>query len=252
MLSLGLFGVLGFVGSGHCVGMCGPFVLGYTRPGESRWFDHVLYGLGRATTYSFMGGLASALGQTLQALLGLRAFLLVTAGLLMVYLALGQLHWLPQRLPSLQRWRWYQQVTQAMFARQTWYRTYPLGLWLGFIPCGLTAIALAFAITQSIPTAVAGMFLFGLGTMPAMVGFGLLVQQFKVPRLEQFTAGLMGILGMLTLWMGLALWGWVPQPPQSALLMRLHPSSPPGLPAAHDPGMPGGHAMPGMSTPAGP
>ncbi|MEQ9549382.1 MAG: sulfite exporter TauE/SafE family protein [Coleofasciculus sp. G3-WIS-01] len=225
MLSLLLFLALGFVGSGHCVGMCGPFVMGYTRPQSNPWYSHVLYGLGRSTTYAVLGFLASSFGQIIQGLLGLRASILIVAGLIMVYLALGQLHLLPVQLPPVQNWRWYQKSMGRLFASTSWYRTYPLGLLLGYIPCGLTAIALSLAITQPIPIATVGMFLFGLGTMPAMVGFGLLIQRLKVPKLQRYMAGAMAVLGVLTIWMGIHRLGWLPAPPQSALLMRLHPTS---------------------------
>lgn len=225
MLSLYLFLVLGFVGSGHCVGMCGPFVMGYTKPQSNTWHSHVLYGLGRATTYALMGFLTSSFGQVLQGLLGLRASILILAGLIMVYLALGQLHLLPVRLPSIQNWRWYQKSIGRLYDSEQWYRTYPLGVFLGFIPCGLTAIALSLAITQPVSLAAIGMFIFGLGTMPAMVGFGMLIQRLKVPRLERYMAGVMALLGVLTLWLGIHGLGLAPKPPQSALLMRLHPST---------------------------
>lgn len=225
MLSLSLFLALGFIGSGHCVGMCGPFVVSYTQVKNNPWYSHVLYGLGRSTTYAFLGFLASSLGHGLQNFLGFRASILVVAGLVMLYMALGQLKLFPRKLPSIQHWRFYQKTIGRLYASDSWYRTYPLGVFLGFIPCGLTAIALSLTITQSVPVATLGMFIFGLGTMPAMVGFGLLLQRLKLPRLERYMAGLMAFLGFLTLWMGLHRLGVMPQPPQSALLMRLHPTS---------------------------
>ena len=236
MLSLYLFLALGFVGSGHCVGMCGPFVMGYTRPRSNSWYSHLLYGLGRSTTYAFMGLIASSFGHILQGLLGLRASILILAGLMMVYLALGQLHLLPLQLPPVQNWRWYQKSVGVLYASNTWYRTYPLGTLLGFIPCGLTAIALSLAITQPVPLATMGMFIFGLGTMPAMVGFGMLIQQLKVPKLQRYMAFVMAILGVLTFWMGIYRLGWAPAPPQSALLMRLHPTTLPTGGMEHHPG----------------
>ena len=228
MLSLYLFLALGFLGSGHCVGMCGPFVMGYTKPQNNRWYSHVLYGLGRSTTYALMGFIASSFGHVLQSLLGVRAGILIVAGLIMVYLALGQLHLLPIQLPSVQNLRWYQKSVGLLYDSNRWYRTYPLGVFLGFIPCGLTAIALSLAITQAVPVASLGMFIFGLGTMPAMVGFGMLIQRLKLPKIQRYIAIAMAILGVLTFWSGIYRLGWAPPPPQSAFLMRLHPTSLPG------------------------
>lgn len=228
MTSLYLFLALGFLGSGHCLGMCGPFVMSYTRPKNNRWYSHVLYGLGRSTTYALMGLIVSSLGGVLQNLLGLRASILILAGLLMVYLSLGQLHLFSLQLPAIQNLRLYQKTLGRLYDSQGWYRTYPLGVLLGFIPCGLTAIALSLAMTQTVPIATLGMFIFGLGTTPAMVGLGMLIQHLKVPRLERYMAIIMAVLGVLTVWLGISGLGLAPKPPQSALLMRLHPHSIPG------------------------
>ena len=194
-----LFFVIGLVGSGHCIGMCGPFVMGYSQSKNNHWSSHVLYGLGRATTYAMMGLLVGVFGQVLQSFIGFRALLLIVAGGLMVYLALAELKLFKVVLPSIQHWSGYQQTVQRLFNQTRWYRTYPLGLVLGLVPCGLTAIALSFALTQSPLIATLGMFLFGLGTMPAMVGFGLLIQRLKFPRLQRYIAILMAIFGGLTI-----------------------------------------------------
>ncbi|MFB2923855.1 sulfite exporter TauE/SafE family protein [Aerosakkonema funiforme] len=228
MLSLYLFLILGFIGSGHCVGMCGPLVISYTLPRKNSWYSHVLYGLGRSTTYALLGFLAGSFGQIIQSLLGLRATLLILAGGVMIYMGLGQLKLLPRKLPSLQQYKWYQKSVGLLYESNTWYRTYPLGVLLGFIPCGLIAMALSLAITQPIAIATLGMFIFGLGTIPAMVGFGILIQRLKIPKLERYAAMVMVVLGCLTLWMGVYQLGWLPAPPQSALLGKLHPASLPG------------------------
>ena len=58
----------GFAGSFHCVGMCGGFAcaLGHDPHGQAATaLRHVLYNLGRLTTYCFLGGLAGALGQVI-------------------------------------------------------------------------------------------------------------------------------------------------------------------------------------------
>ncbi len=222
--SLLLFLVIGFVGSGHCIGMCGPFVMGYSQTDNNHWSSHVLYGLGRSTTYALMGLVVSSFGQVLQSMVGFRALLLVLAGLLMVYLALAELKLLRVSLPSIQNWQGYQRTVQRLFNQTYWYRTYPLGVVLGFIPCGLTAIALSLALTQPPVIATVGMFLFGVGTMPAMVGLGLLIQRLKFPRLQRYIAILMVIFGSLTIWLGTYQLGWMPPPPQLALLHQLHPT----------------------------
>lgn len=233
--SLLIFFLVGLVGSGHCIGMCGPFVMGYSKTDNTPWYSHVLYGLGRATTYGLMGVVAGSFGHLLQAVLGLRSTVLILAGGMMVYLALAELKVFPRRLPSIQDWGFYQKTIGRLLGHSHWFRTYPLGVCLGFIPCGLTAIALSLAITQTPLLGGIGMFIFGLGTMPAMVGFGMLIQRLKFPRWQRYTAMVMVLLGILTIWLGTYRLGWGPPPPQAALLSRLHPTSLPltGNPVEH-------------------
>ena len=55
----------GFLGSFHCIGMCGGFACALGRDprgGVATIGRHLLYNLGRLTTYCFLGALAGALG----------------------------------------------------------------------------------------------------------------------------------------------------------------------------------------------
>ena len=56
----------GFLGSFHCIGMCGGFACALGRDprgGVATVGRHLLYNFGRLTTYCFLGALAGALGQ---------------------------------------------------------------------------------------------------------------------------------------------------------------------------------------------
>ena len=61
MLLTGLAG-----GFGHCVGMCGPVVAAYSLGEQNlRYLHHILYNLGRITTYMFMGAVVGLTGSFL-------------------------------------------------------------------------------------------------------------------------------------------------------------------------------------------
>ncbi len=55
---------LGFVGSIHCIGMCGPIAI--SLPGTAHYFNmqyalnRVLYNLGRIITYAVLGAVMGA------------------------------------------------------------------------------------------------------------------------------------------------------------------------------------------------
>ena len=94
----------GFVGSFHCIGMCGGFACALGRDPRggvgATMLRHLLYNSGRLTTYCFLGVLAGALGQILCTQQGMTVTLLggsldaaerilaIVAGLLMIAMAL--------------------------------------------------------------------------------------------------------------------------------------------------------------------
>ena len=65
-MSYGLLTLIGFLTSFHCVGMCGPLILGYTAKsatnGHKSYTTHFLYGIGKTLSYTFIGALFGAFG----------------------------------------------------------------------------------------------------------------------------------------------------------------------------------------------
>lgn len=189
--SLFLAGVVGSMT--HCVGMCGPFVLGQVvsrleaRPAEEMREFHRLagaallpYHLGRATTYAGLGATAAALAGGLMNVTGLKWLSSALLGLAAVFFAGYAL----QRLGLTRPWRRGSGESSAarrlgslvrpLFARPTGWRGFTLGLALGFLPCGLLYGALAAAAASAGPLSGAlGMLAFAAGTVPALVAVGL-------------------------------------------------------------------------------
>ncbi len=181
--------VVGLAGSlVHCVGMCGPFVLGQVMgqvmgdvdraPGRTygewqRLAGAALapYHLGRLTTYTLLGALAgSATGlfATTSAFGWLSGGLLVIAALLMVVQALGLALGGSGPLAGV-----LVRVARPLSAARGAGARYGLGIVLGFLPCGLLYAALAAAGgTASAIDGALGMAAFGVGTVPALVAAG--------------------------------------------------------------------------------
>lgn len=191
LTSLFVAGLLGSIS--HCVGMCGPFVIGQVvsrlegRPAaEMREFHRLSgallapYHLGRATTYAALGALAAALAGGLGQVTGLRwlsAALLALAAALFAGYALQRLGlaW-PGSGRSGDSWwsRHLCRLVRPLFARPVGWRGYALGVVLGFLPCGLLYGALAAAAASAGPASGAlGMLAFTAGTVPALVAVGL-------------------------------------------------------------------------------
>jgi sulfite exporter TauE/SafE len=171
-------------GAGHCVAMCGPIVasLGLAAlPGQGalRAAARTLpYHLGRVTTYGLLGGVMGLTGSFVNVagrLAGLSNAVAVVAGGLMVLFGVGA----TGVAAPLER------VTARGSARLTAVARsllgggaplYPLGLALGFLPCGLswTAFLGAAATGGPVPGFLAAL-AFGLGTVPGLLAAGLLV-----------------------------------------------------------------------------
>jgi sulfite exporter TauE/SafE len=178
-LFLGLF-VAGAAGSTmHCLPMCGGFVFGQVADGMAqmpaarfcqwrRITNGALlpYHLGRLTTYAGLGAIAG-LGTGRLPWSGA-----ISAALLLLGAVLFALH-VARILPGLERApaSWTRFVT--LMARRAG-GGYPLGVALGFLPCGFLYAALATAAASGNPLlGAAAMLAFGLGTAPALMAVGI-------------------------------------------------------------------------------
>lgn len=168
---------LGFVGSMHCVIMCGPIVLAMSgQQTLSRFLiSRLLYNLGRIFTYAAIGVLFGLLGELI--FLGsYQQALSIGIGLFMIVLAIA--------LSSSARGKLYKpmyQLTQGLkTSLSRWLKntslksSFLLGLLNGFLPCGLVYAAVAGALaTAKLESGVLYMAIFGLGTFPAMLFMAL-------------------------------------------------------------------------------
>jgi len=171
----------GLLGSSHCVGMCGGFVLALGARSQSvaaNIFRQVAYALGRVFTYS-VGGLAAGYGgwrlvHGTETVVNLQAVLSIVAGILLVLqglLATRVLVWpvrrakapaclAPQLFGSLLRAN---RLTSVFLG----------GIVNGLLPCGLVYAYLSLAAaTGTMQGGGLVMALFGLGTLPVMVFVG--------------------------------------------------------------------------------
>lgn len=196
---------MGFLGSLHCIGMCGGLIsaLCMSRP-KIWWPGLVIYQVGRVTTYSLFGLAAGLFGAMLGNIGGwplLRA-LAIVAGLLMIIFGLNLAGWLPDpllRLSALVGKR----IGLAALARKFAQRAslsgwYVMGLANGLLPCGLVYAALGLAVASASAGAAVLMFFFGLGTFPAMLFAPALLRKLT-PELR---GGLLRLAGVILVVLG--------------------------------------------------
>lgn len=172
-------GLLG--GMGHCIGMCGPIVASYSFHGSSpanrsvtqNIIPHLAYNAGRITTYMFVGAAMGLTGSIINNISGFRNIVTIAAGLMMILMGIsisgvfGRADWLEKHNSYILR------VGRWLLQGKSLWRYYPLGLLLGFLPCGFSYAAfVAAAGTGSLLSGLILMLLFGLGTLPSLLLFG--------------------------------------------------------------------------------
>jgi sulfite exporter TauE/SafE len=207
---VGIF-LLGLSGTGHCLGMCGAFSLavsaGAQRPAIVLW-RQVSYQLGKATSYAFIGTVLLFVSGTVEAqwpLLRLQAGLGWLVGTTMIVMGLAYaVEW---RLPTVAT-RWWQGSAVCGALAGLWrspslFRSLLIGWVNGFLPCGLSLMALlALASRGSTVGVVVGAYVFGFTTLPGLLAVGVLGQRIGVTH-RRWLVRLGGIalvlFGVLTL-----------------------------------------------------
>lgn len=202
--------MIGIAGSLHCAGMCGPLVL--AMPATSGRFGAHLtgklaYNAGRIVTYGMLGLLFGLSGQLI-GLAGFQRWVSIAAG---AAILLSLLAW-PMRNATLIIARPVGVLKSALgklLKRHGLMSQFSFGLLNGLLPCGLVYVACAAAAaTASIITGLQYMLLFGLGTVPMMLGLGLAGQglHFKLQlRLRRLIPVSLGVMACLLILRGLGL-----------------------------------------------
>jgi len=200
---------MGFMGSLHCIGMCGGLVSAVSMSQKQVWWSGLLvYQFGRVTTYAVLGLLVGVSGAALSSYGGdiLQRSLTILAGMMMLIFAMNLAGWLPDPLRRVAVWASWR-IGLAQLARYVandprtggWY---VLGLANGLLPCGLVYAALSLALAAGDGmNAVMMMMGFGMGTIPAMLAVPALLQRMS-PALRSIAmrsaAGMIFILGLMT------------------------------------------------------
>lgn len=159
---------LGFLGSFHCVGMCGPIALAlpvHNNPPMLKNMLIVLYNLGRITTYSLFGLLAGTVGKSF-AMAGLQQGLSIAIGVILLASV-----FLPFKnsLSGYSFFLWIKTSFNKMFSKGTRTSLFIVGMLNGFLPCGLVYMGIAGATaTADLLKGTLFMTAFGLGTAPMM------------------------------------------------------------------------------------
>ncbi|HAB18367.1 MAG TPA: sulfite exporter TauE/SafE family protein [Verrucomicrobiota bacterium] len=201
--------LLGAAGSLHCAGMCGPLMFALPTGGARTGFvvGRVAYHAGRLATYTALGGIVGVLGKSL-AMVGLQRWVSLTAGVLMLA-GLAALIPLSATQPIFAVVRRLKQAAGRLLQNRSVGSLALLGGLNGLLPCGLVYAAAAGAASLGgILSSLSYMTLFGVGTLPMMLGLSLSGKALPVTwrtRWQQLAPVTLGLVAVLLILRGLAL-----------------------------------------------
>jgi len=193
------------VGSiGHCIGMCGGFIVTYTtakiKPEDSKLKQatyHLLYNFGRVTTYTLLGALFGGFGALWEVTPLTRAIMFFVAGVLMIVMGFsfaGKLKFLNSIEVPIAHYSWFKKIFTDQIASPTPKSFFILGFINGLVPCGLVYAMLVTAITTgSIFYGALVMFIFGIFTIPSLFSFAFIVGLFAQQKFRSIMIQLAAI-----------------------------------------------------------
>ena len=209
---------IAFLGSfGHCIGMCGGIVVAYSsiklgnEPSKGyQTAAHLLYSLGRVTTYTTLGGIFGYIGGVITFNNIANGVLLIIAGIVMILAGLsllGKIKFLTIIEHSFSSSSFYKDTFRKILNSKSLFSFYLLGLLNGLLPCGFVYFfAIAAASTASPFYGAFVMFIFGVATIPAMFGLGFLTSLASASSFRNLMMSLSSIAvivyGIFTLYNG--------------------------------------------------
>lgn len=203
--------LLGLLGGLHCAGMCGPLMLALPRSGASQTsfvIGRLAYQAGRISTYALIGAVAGLAGRGLaiagwQRGVSLGLGIVLLSALFVSPRAMTGFAW-PGRLVGRLK-----TAMAGLLRRRGLMSLSVLGALNGLLPCGLVYAAGAGAATlEGMWEGAAYMIVFGLGTLPMMLGISLCGQLVPMSvrlRLRHLVPVSVAIVGGLLVLRGLSL-----------------------------------------------
>jgi sulfite exporter TauE/SafE len=167
---------MGFIGSTHCIGMCGPLVLAVPSKSDtvmSKVWSGLLYNLGRVSTY-VMFGATIGISQKFLIPLVMQSKVSIIMGIILILISLSYFLFKNKRVVFSTQNKFYQKVGIALaklYNNPNNLNIFSIGLLNGLLPCGLVYAALATAFaSMSFYKSIIFMAFFGFGTLPVMWG----------------------------------------------------------------------------------
>ena len=201
---------IGVLTSLHCVGMCGGIMMSQSItsqmvPEKNKFKPGLMYNLGRLISYTILGGIVGGIGEVFTLSFGAQGLIAIIAGIFMVIMGLNLYGFKAFRKFSV-KLPW-----NGCNSQKKSRNPLIVGLLNGFMPCGpLQTMQLYALASGSVIAGATSMFFFALGTIPLMLGFGVianLLSQKNSNRLVKYSGAIIIVLGIIMANRGLSLMG---------------------------------------------
>lgn len=206
-MGYGLLFLIGLLTSLHCIAMCGGINLSQCisyrakndDPGKfSSLKPSLLYNGGRVLSYTLIGGIVGALGSTIRFSGAAAGIVAMVTGLFMVIMGFNMLNvfpWLKKLNPRIPKF-----FGNKIHNNNGTYGPFYVGLLNGLMPCGpLQAMQIYALGSGSFAAGALSMFLFSIGTVPLMFGFGAVGSMLR----GKFSQNMMKASAVLVIALGL-------------------------------------------------
>lgn len=183
--------IIGLLGSGHCIVMCGGITTMLTTAlspqltHQSKRYLIINYHIGRISSYTLIGTIVGFTGSMAAKNIGLPLYFFnILAGVFLIFLGLYLGQWL-MWLSHIEKigqhlWRKISPLSKNLLPIKNKKQALGLGVLWGWLPCGLIYSTLTWSLAST--DALQGgliMFAFGLGTLPALISVSLGITQFQ-------------------------------------------------------------------------
>lgn len=212
-MNYGMLFVVGLLTSVHCIAMCGGInlsqsVINSKNSGKSIK-SNLYYNLGRVISYTLIGGIVGLIGSVITFNGYFKGIILIFAGIIMLIMSVNMLGIFKNlrkfniRIPK--------KITKILNKSKNGKSSFYIGLVNGLMPCGpLQSMQIYALSTGSFFGGAVSMFLFSIGTVPLMLGFGIVASKLNkkfANKMLKVSAIIIFILGLGMLKNGFSLSG---------------------------------------------
>ncbi len=201
----------GLLGAGHCIGMCGGIVAALSISSEGQrggMMFHLLYNIGRTATYTLIGFLVGWLGSAIaysDAFKEVSRVILVGSDIFIILVGLGTAGLFSfinvTKLDFPGPIKLLTEAVSRLRKLPPGIAALPIGLLMGFLPCGFL-YAMAITAAQSADPTIGAftMLAFGLGTAPSLFLFGLAAHWLGTRARLWMMRGAGGMVALMGCW----------------------------------------------------